>query len=195
MGTIPRSLVERVEVTTGGASAIYGADAVTGVVNFILKDDFEGFELDVSSGRPQRGAGETTILDITWGKNFDNGRGNVVLTVSSESDNGITHGERSWSRDNGIYASFANPDPDPNAPPQALVNDVRYWLTSNEGSIAPGFGGRDTTYVDINGNGIQTVKSLWAAVIPTSQAAGTRIPMDRSVFQDGTFWSDFWPRW
>ena len=45
VGTIPRALVESVEVTTGGASAVYGADAVTGVVNFILKDDFEGFQV------------------------------------------------------------------------------------------------------------------------------------------------------
>ncbi|WP_287245212.1 TonB-dependent receptor plug domain-containing protein, partial [Pseudoalteromonas sp.] len=48
IGTIPRALVERVEVTTGGASAVYGADAVTGVVNFILKDDFEGVQIKAS---------------------------------------------------------------------------------------------------------------------------------------------------
>lgn len=50
IGTIPRALVENVEVTTGGASAIYGADAVTGVVNFILKDDFEGMQIDARAG-------------------------------------------------------------------------------------------------------------------------------------------------
>ncbi|MEX1252632.1 MAG: TonB-dependent receptor plug domain-containing protein, partial [Hyphomonas sp.] len=50
IGSIPRALVERVEVTTGGGSAVYGADAVTGVVNFVLKDDFEGFQLDARGG-------------------------------------------------------------------------------------------------------------------------------------------------
>jgi len=47
LSTIPSSLIKRVEIITGGASAIYGSDAVSGVVNVILKDDFEGFELDI----------------------------------------------------------------------------------------------------------------------------------------------------
>ena len=152
VGSIPRALVKSVEVTTGGASAVYGADAVTGVVNFILKDDFEGLQIDLATGRPERGAGETTVLDIAWGTNFADGRGNAVLTVSAEDDGGILYGERSWSRNNGIATTLNNPDP--NGPPRAVVSDPRYWLTSHEGSIAPGFGGRGDIYVDINGNGI-----------------------------------------
>ena len=50
IGSIPPALIERVEVLTGGASAIYGADAVTGVVNFVLKEDFEGLDVDVQTG-------------------------------------------------------------------------------------------------------------------------------------------------
>ena len=104
------------------------------------------------AGLPEQGAGETTIFDLAWGTNFDNGNGNAVLTISAEKDAGILHGERSWSRDNGIYSTVANPDP--NGPTRTLLNDVGYWLTSHEGSIAPGFGGRSDTYVDINGNGV-----------------------------------------
>jgi len=58
VGSIPQALVERVEVLTGGASAIYGADAVTGVVNFILKDDFEGLDIDVRGGISDQGDAE-----------------------------------------------------------------------------------------------------------------------------------------
>ncbi|MDA8738635.1 TonB-dependent receptor [Luminiphilus sp.] len=152
VGTIPRALVKSVQVTTGGASAVYGADAVTGVVNFILKDDFEGFQIDVSAGRPEAGAGQTSVVDVAWGKNFNNGRGNVVLTLTSENDQGITIGDRSWSRDNGIDETLANPDP--NGPARAVVQDPRFWLTSQEGSVAPGFGGRGDTYIDLNNNGI-----------------------------------------
>ena len=152
VGTIPRALVKSVQVTTGGASAVYGADAVTGVVNFILKDDFEGFQIDVSAGRPEAGAGQTSVVDVAWGKNFNNGRGNVVLTLTSENDKGITIGDRSWSRDNGIDETLANPDP--NGPARAVVQDPRFWLTSQEGSLAPGFGGRGDTYIDLNNNGI-----------------------------------------
>ena len=152
VGTIPRALVKSVEVTTGGASAIYGADAVTGVVNFILKDDFEGFQVDLSGGVPERGGAQTTTLDLVWGSNFANGRGNAVVTFSSEMDEGLRFRDRSWSRDNGIAETLVNPDP--NGPPRAVVQDPRFWLTSQEGSIAPGFGGRSDIYVDINGNGI-----------------------------------------
>ena len=51
ISTIPSGLIERVEILSGGASAVYGSDALTGVVNFILKDDFEGFELNAQGGR------------------------------------------------------------------------------------------------------------------------------------------------
>lgn len=153
-GTIPRALVERVEVTTGGASAIYGADAVTGVVNFILKDDFEGVDINVRGGISSEGDAESVVFDSLWGKNFADGRGNIVLGVSIEEDSGLTYGERDWARDNGIDTVQTNPNGGPGQPPRAIISDPRFWLTSQEGSIAPGFGGRSTVYVDINQNGI-----------------------------------------
>lgn len=156
IGTIPRALVESVEVTTGGASAVYGADAVTGVVNFILKDDFEGFQLDARAGISGEQDAENYAVDLVWGQNFHEDRGNVVVAFTVEQDSGITHGDRDWSRDNGIDTTQTNPATllDPNAPARAVIADPRFWLTSQEGSIAPGFGGRDVTYVDLNGNGI-----------------------------------------
>lgn len=155
IGTIPRALVENVEVTTGGASAIYGADAVTGVVNFILKDDFEGMQIDARAGISGEMDAENFAVDVLWGQNYHNDRGNVVLSFTVEQDSGITMGDRDWSRDNGIDETQTNPASltDPNAAPRGVISDPRFWLTSQEGSIAPGFGGRATTYVDINGNG------------------------------------------
>ena len=155
-GTIPRALVERVEVTTGGASAIYGADAVTGVVNFILKDDFEGLEISTRAGISGEGDAENYAVDALVGRNFHDDRGNIVLGLTWEQDSELAMGDRDWSRDNGIDTVQTNPAflTDPSAPRRAIVSDPRFWLTSQEGSIAPGFGGRSTTYVDINGNGI-----------------------------------------
>ena len=104
---IPSQLVERIDLLTGGASAVYGSDAIGGVANFILKDDFEGFELDVQAGfsqadnsrsvfadvleaggQPVPGSttdGENAILSLTWGKNFADGRGNICLLYTSPS--------------------------------------------------------------------------------------------------------------
>jgi iron complex outermembrane receptor protein len=162
IGTIPRALVERVEVTTGGASAVYGADAVTGVVNFILKDNFEGFKLDVQAGLPEQSGGENYGFDAAYGINFDDDKGNVVFTLTSEVEDDLLWQDRTWSINNGRTAglNIARPENIPAGffngpiPSRALFPDPRYWLTSHEGSIAPGFGGRDVTYVDINGNGI-----------------------------------------
>ena len=151
IGTIPRALVERVEVTTGGASAVYGADAVTGVVNFILKDDFEGVQINATGALPQESGGDSYALDAAFGKNFDDDKGNIVLTLSYETEEELLHGDRDWSRNNGLSSIVANPNGDTQL---QLASDVRYWLTSNEGSIAPTFGGRDVTYVDINNHGV-----------------------------------------
>jgi len=94
VGSIPMRLVERVEVLTGGASAIYGADAVTGVVNFILKDDFEGLNFDASYGMSQEGDSQQTALTATWGTNFAEDRGNFAISVDYRTDEGLTMGDR-----------------------------------------------------------------------------------------------------
>lgn len=76
---VPGALIERVETITGGASAVYGADAVGGVTNFILKDDFEGLEIDAQYGQSEAGDGEESRLSAVLGANFSDGRGNVTM--------------------------------------------------------------------------------------------------------------------
>jgi iron complex outermembrane recepter protein len=80
---IPSALIERVETITGGASAVYGADAVGGVTNFILRDNFEGFEIDAQYGATQEGGGEETRISAVFGANFDDGRGNIAMGVEA----------------------------------------------------------------------------------------------------------------
>jgi len=81
MNTIPGAAVERVEVITGGASSVYGADAVAGVVNFILKKNFQGVNFDAQYGAMQNGhAGESRFSTLV-GANSSDGRGNVMLGI------------------------------------------------------------------------------------------------------------------
>lgn len=94
VGSIPRVLVERVEVLTGGASAVYGADAVTGVVNFVMKDDFEGFQIDANYGISGEGDGQQTSISATWGTNFADDRGNFAISVEYAKDEGLSMGDR-----------------------------------------------------------------------------------------------------
>ena len=78
---IPSSLIERVETITGGASAVYGADAIGGVTNFILRKDFEGFEFDGQYGIHEAGGGEESRISALLGTNFADGRGNITMGV------------------------------------------------------------------------------------------------------------------
>lgn len=76
---IPPGLIQRVDVVTGGASAVYGSDAMAGVVNFILRDDFEGMEIDAQAGITEHGDSGRLNVDLTLGGNFADGRGNLVF--------------------------------------------------------------------------------------------------------------------
>ncbi|MEY4640723.1 MAG: hypothetical protein RLZZ227_717 [Pseudomonadota bacterium] len=76
---VPSALIQRVETITGGASAVYGADAIGGVTNFILRNDFEGFEVDTQYGVTEAGDGDEYRTSAVLGANFADGRGNVVL--------------------------------------------------------------------------------------------------------------------
>ena len=79
INTIPSSAISRVEIITGGASATYGADAMSGVTNFKLRDNFEGATLDLRSGITEVGDGSESRVSTLLGANFGDGRGNVML--------------------------------------------------------------------------------------------------------------------
>ncbi len=79
--TIPSDLVERIDIVTGGASAVYGSDAIAGVVNFILKDDFEGVQVRGQGGISKYKDAGNQFLSVTAGKNFAEGRGNIAINL------------------------------------------------------------------------------------------------------------------
>ena len=79
INNIPKALVERVEIITGGASAVYGSDALVGVVNFIMKEDFRGFSVDTDHGITERGDAGYRDVNVAFGRDFAHGRGNLVV--------------------------------------------------------------------------------------------------------------------
>lgn len=95
LNNIPLALVERVDVLTGGASTTYGADAVSGVVNFVTRSDFAGLDATFSEQISERGDGNVFRADIAMGANFDDGRGNAVLAVGYQEADPIYFGDRS----------------------------------------------------------------------------------------------------
>ncbi len=81
LNSIPAAAIERVEVITGGASSVYGADAVAGVVNFILKKHFEGFDFDIQTGAMQNGKGPESRASALFGVNSKDDRGNILVGI------------------------------------------------------------------------------------------------------------------
>jgi iron complex outermembrane recepter protein len=81
LNSIPSAAIERVEVITGGASSVYGADAVAGVVNFILKKNFQGLDLDMQTGAMQNGQGAETRASALFGVSSADNKGNIMVGI------------------------------------------------------------------------------------------------------------------
>ncbi|MGM0633618.1 MAG: TonB-dependent receptor plug domain-containing protein, partial [Pseudomonadota bacterium] len=123
--TIPVALIERIDVLTGGASAVYGADAVSGAVNFVLKDDFEGFAVRSQAGMSDEGDAEDYFTSFVFGTNFDRGRGNITASYEFRKQERL----ETKDRDYGIFErQYLRPNPleygqedDPNVPDRTLT--------------------------------------------------------------------------
>lgn len=98
LSQIPPALVDHVEVLTGGASAVYGSDAIAGVVNIILKKDFEGAMMDAQYSLTDHSDGQTTDLTGVLGFSSANGKGNVTIYGNYEHRNPIFEGDRSYGQ-------------------------------------------------------------------------------------------------
>jgi iron complex outermembrane receptor protein len=97
INSIPNSLIQNIEVLTGGASAVYGSDAVAGVVNFILKDDFEGVNINAGFEQSFEGDAGVYSTDLTLGANVADGRGNVTFNMSYTDREELFQGDRSFA--------------------------------------------------------------------------------------------------
>ncbi|HEX8241474.1 MAG TPA: TonB-dependent receptor [Allosphingosinicella sp.] len=130
VNTIPNDLIERVDIVTGGSSAVYGSDAIAGVVNFVLRRNFDGLQVRGVAGVSEAGYGGNQYVSAMFGKNFADGRGNITLHGE------YAHQERIYARDipfMRVVNGFATVDVDsaglPNAsdgfPDGVFVRDIR----------------------------------------------------------------------
>jgi outer membrane cobalamin receptor len=105
LNTIPIALVDRLEVLRDGASSIYGADAIGGVVNIITKKNFDGVQVDYNYGAPTSGGGaDQRNMAATLGLNSD--RGNATISVSWDHDDPLPQSDRAWAVDPHDNAPF-----------------------------------------------------------------------------------------
>jgi len=106
INTIPTALIKNVEVVTGGASAVYGSDAIAGVVNFTLNDEYEGFGLSAGYEITEEGDAELFSSDFTWGSAFAGGRGHAVINIAYADREQLLQGDRDFS----TFAQFDDTD-------------------------------------------------------------------------------------
>ena len=142
VGTIPIALIERVETLTGGSSAVYGADAVSGVVNFVLKQNFEGVDYRAQFSSPEDGDAENAFFSLTAGTNFANDRGNITFNFEYMDQAVLRSRDRDFTSQEGSQEFIANSPALAqayNRNPDALnvfIPDFRINFSSSKGIIA-----------------------------------------------------------
>ncbi|RYY26091.1 MAG: TonB-dependent receptor [Sphingomonadales bacterium] len=104
VNTVPNALISRVEVVTGGASAAYGSDAITGVVNFVVDHKFTGIKGSIQGGVTTYGDGGNYLGSLAVGKAFSGGRGHILLSGEYAHNNGIKGSHRPWNDESAIVA-------------------------------------------------------------------------------------------
>lgn len=135
---IPTDLLEAVDVLTGGASAVYGADGVSGVVNFRLKKNFEGISVRAQTGVSGEGDGENNFVALTAGMNFAEDRGNVAFAYEYNEDKRVADQDRDFlrpPRSANLYQNQDDLDDSPDLPDNISYNDVRYADSATMGAV------------------------------------------------------------
>ncbi|MBS3823139.1 MAG: TonB-dependent receptor [Wenzhouxiangellaceae bacterium] len=176
VNTISTALLRNVEVLTGGASSIYGADAVTGVVNFIMRDgaSFDGMEIRTQGGITDDGDAEEFFLSLANGFDLDDGRGSMVFAAEYQQTEPIFAGDRDFA---GAGRRFLVPNGpaleaafgvDPRFS-NAFIPDLRLPISSDGGIIAIGDGGASAFVEAIISGGVPGCDTIGEAAIPTCQ--------------------------
>ena len=146
--TFPQSLIERVEVVTGGASSAYGSDAIGGVVNFILDKDYTGVKVTSEYGETTYNDNQNWKFNLTAGAPFAGGKGHVLFSAEKVVQDGIHYYSRDWNK-TGHFA-ITNPDKTAGAPTYLVSDNVGISAYTPGGLITSG--PLKGTYFGVNGS-------------------------------------------
>jgi len=178
--TIPSDLVERVDIVTGGNSAIYGSDAIAGVVNFVLKQDYEGLQVRGQGGISKYGDAGNYYVSVLGGKNFADGRGNVALNFEYARQDDWYASQRGecFRTTCGFVQVDADADNQPDGEPdRVFFKDIRSAIYTNGGAMYfyPQF--IDPSDPNIGGSGNFTIPYQFLPNGDLVPITGTRVGM------------------
>ncbi|MBV9931819.1 MAG: TonB-dependent receptor [Alphaproteobacteria bacterium] len=143
VNTIPDELLERVDLVTGGSSAVYGSDAIAGVVNFVLKRNFDGLKIAGQGGISARGDRGSYFGSVTWGHNFADGRGNIAIAAEYSRVEALWNVDRDYltgafsgrNQFNLAEATQNEPTAGNGVPDNLFFNGVRNGTIANGGLV------------------------------------------------------------
>lgn len=133
---IPTGLIRRVEVVQAGGAAVYGSDAIAGVVNYILQDDFEGVEADAQYGISSRGDYPEFSARLTAGRNFAEGRGNIAVDLEYTKTEPLFNRDRpEWTFKRPAFRNPQNSSQNDGQPPSLEANGRRVFWDNNYNGV------------------------------------------------------------
>jgi outer membrane receptor protein involved in Fe transport len=143
INTIPADLIERIDVITGGSSAVYGSDAVAGVVNFVLRNDYDGIRLRGQGSISQQGDRGLYFVSLTAGRNFADDRANIAINLEYANANTLYFGDRpeltgaidGRCQFNASEPAVGEPQAGDGVPDQTFYCGVRNGGISNGGTV------------------------------------------------------------
>ncbi|MGQ9427465.1 TonB-dependent receptor plug domain-containing protein [Gilvimarinus sp. F26214L] len=213
MNNIPVDMIERIEVLTDGASAIYGSDAVAGVINVVMKDSFEGVRINARAGTTSEGGGENGELSLSFGTGGERGHFTGNITHSQRDE--IKYDDRDWAGltssltpEGNIFTNYGSfgVDPDDLSLGAATSHDIgQYmWLSGAMERTSLTFSGNYalTDDVEFYGEAAYTTKATnqQLAAQPMYAANGLELdptlhlqPEIQSQLQDA--WQDAYDDW
>ncbi|NNE59089.1 MAG: TonB-dependent receptor [Hellea sp.] len=209
INAVPFTMIETIDILTDGASSVYGSDAVAGVINVILKDDFDGLEIDISADAPEQGAGEDYTIGASYGINGD--RGFIGAAVEYDYQDAVAQSDRDfWAgcdrnlevTESGEFRSVDLAAADvanqlgltretsgciPSRLTQRFIAGSFgsiYYQPGIANSFVPGFSESSLFSVPIDGNGDGEVDVAFQNFSPNGQQAE-----DRDIINEQKLWS------
>lgn len=138
LNSIPNALVERVEIITGGASAVYGSDAVSGVINIVTRQDFEGVQVNAEMGDSWSGDyGDNYQVGLTLGHNFDDDRGNFTFSISRDKLGDVQASDVRHAHEYGTYINPENTGENDGIPDTIVSPNVLSEYIDENGVLMP----------------------------------------------------------
>jgi len=185
MSTIPSGMVKSVEVITGGASATYGADAVSGVVNIITQTDKEGFDFKARGGESTEGGAKEFTIDSSYGTTFADDRGYLFFSANYDKDYGLKYTDRkraaqesSWGYDGDSMRNEIRTEDGMQLLSETPMSEWRDRSDGIPGGVFLESSKYDTTYW-YNGDGQQTDWNEERDGINTDQFVQLKVPSER----------------